>query len=631
MADKGLYDEPTQMRVDDVDPKEGAADTQEETELSIQTLTHQNRWRQAILDFVRWPVFDRCMIACILGNTVVMMVKWVPGPSDVLTLSVNAKNANWDYMPVEVFLVLSMSNLVFTAIFFFESLLKTIAFGPRLFVKDAMNVFDAVVVAFSVLENTVDSLKRFSTTNVDFPLPISILRTFRIIRLFKIAKSVKSIRKVLGALSASLNSVIYLALLLTIVTIIYILLGMQLFGGYYPRPELNYTSLNFPALFGDYLITWDEHWPSRYHFDDFGNGLLTVFVVLSGENWNEIMFDNHRATWDYDTSTGIRVPFAIPYFIMLFIVGNLVLFNLFVAILLSNIGEVEDEEIEDEEIDDAQQEGEGLDLPAAPELPANIPPAPIDGEWSAETSGGAAVMAPSKRRFKLSRLRSWLPLSSLRRATSGAISTTSGAIRPPLDCAISTTAEAGKKTKDALCNTAMAAAMAVEDVVPEVVQDVVKEVQDVVKDAAMAVEDVVAGATKPKATKEEDTILEGEYSYRFGTYAYQAVSSTAQGVRASSVEAGPASAPNEAETTYRRSAREAVAEKLDRRKPAFLEPLHVQRKARKAADPEWGFFEKVRLLKEVFVTTYYLLPTTYYLLLTTYYLPLRSACSRRSS
>ena len=34
----------------------------------------------------------------------------------------------------------------------------------------------------------------------------------------------------------------------------------------------------------------------RYHFDDFGTALLSIFVVLSGENWNEIMFDSHRAT-----------------------------------------------------------------------------------------------------------------------------------------------------------------------------------------------------------------------------------------------------------------------------------------------------------------------------------------------
>merc|ERR1719271_1556151 len=136
-----------------------------------------------------------------------------------------------------------------------------------------------------------------------------------------------------------------------------ILLGTELFGGFYPRAELNYTAHHFPYVWDNYTMTWDDSYPSRYHFNDVGNSFLVIFVVLSGENWNEIMFDNHRATFDYTyVNSTVPLPYAIVYFILLFIVGNLLLFNLFIAILLSNFDDDDDEDEEDEEDDDEDEE-----------------------------------------------------------------------------------------------------------------------------------------------------------------------------------------------------------------------------------------------------------------------------------
>merc|ERR1719482_2172420 len=100
-------------------------------------------------------------------------------------------------------------------------------------------------------------------------------------------------RKILVALVQSLGSVVYLALLLMLIMLIFILLGMELFGGRYPHAELNYTLTNFPYSFTENNINWeDPEFGSRYPFDDFGSAFLSIFVVLSGENWNEIMFDS---------------------------------------------------------------------------------------------------------------------------------------------------------------------------------------------------------------------------------------------------------------------------------------------------------------------------------------------------
>eukprot|EP00966_Prymnesium_polylepis_P166984 3860082-Prymnesium_polylepis.1 len=136
--------------------------------------------------------------------------------------------------------------------------------------------------------------------------------------------------------------------------VIFALLGMELFGGFYPRPEYRYTKESMPEIWVEYPIKWGTETAlgemiTRYNFDSFGDAFLSIFVVLSGENWNEIYFDQHRATYD----GSFQGFFATFYFLVLFVVGNLLLFNLFIAILLSNFDD-DDEEQEDmeDELDD---------------------------------------------------------------------------------------------------------------------------------------------------------------------------------------------------------------------------------------------------------------------------------------
>ena len=308
------------------------------------TLKHSNPLRQACLNLCKNKYFDWFIQGCIIFNTLVMTAKYAPQPTGerILTMSIDTI-AKWDYLPESYFLILMVCNLILTSIFTFESIVKIIGLGPKLFVKDYMNVFDFIVVALSIFEIIMDFLQRFGSGTFTFPLPLSVLRAFRAFRLFKLAKSVKSINTIIVVLGQSLVSVFYLLLLLLLIILIFCLLGMELFGGYYTRPEFNYTAIYFPNHFETNQLTWDGGDPSRYHFDDFFSAFLSIFVVLSGENWNEIMFDSHRATWDSNTGKIPYIPFALCYFLALFFIGNLLLFNLFIAILLSNFGDDEEE------------------------------------------------------------------------------------------------------------------------------------------------------------------------------------------------------------------------------------------------------------------------------------------------
>ena len=78
---------------------------------------------------------------------------------------------------------------------------------------------------------------------------------------------------------------------------------------------------------------------SRYTFGTTGYSLITIYIILTGENWNEIMIQviNQR---DPATGENRHSVFSVSmFFIFMMIFGNLMLLNLFLAILLKFISE----------------------------------------------------------------------------------------------------------------------------------------------------------------------------------------------------------------------------------------------------------------------------------------------------
>jgi hypothetical protein len=77
----------------------------------------------------------------------------------------------------------------------------------------------------------------------------------------------------------------------------------------------------------------------RSNFNNFLNGFITIFIVFIGEDWNVQMYNHYRAT-------GLN---ALFFFVFLFVLGNLILLNLFLAILLDNFDKPPGKDEEEEE------------------------------------------------------------------------------------------------------------------------------------------------------------------------------------------------------------------------------------------------------------------------------------------
>uniref|UniRef100_A0A3Q3EXF7 Voltage-dependent L-type calcium channel subunit alpha n=1 Tax=Labrus bergylta TaxID=56723 RepID=A0A3Q3EXF7_9LABR len=202
------------------------------------------------------------------------------------------------------------ANKVLLAMFTLEMLVKMYSLGLQAYFVSLFNRFDCFVVCGGILETILVELAIMS------PLGISVFRCVRLLRIFKVTRHWASLSNLVASLLNSMKSIASLLLLLFLFIIIFSLLGMQLFGG----------KFNF-----------DETVTKRSTFDNFPQALLTVFQILTGEDWNTVMYDGIMA-YGGPASSGMIVCI---YFIILFICGNYILLNVFLAIAVDNLADAE--------------------------------------------------------------------------------------------------------------------------------------------------------------------------------------------------------------------------------------------------------------------------------------------------
>ncbi|NXL16955.1 CAC1S protein, partial [Setophaga kirtlandii] len=202
------------------------------------------------------------------------------------------------------------ANRLLLALFVAEMLLKMYALGLRQYFMSLFNRFDCFVVCSGILELILVELGTLS------PLGISVLRCIRLLRIFKITRYWTSLSNLVASLLNSVRSIASLLLLLFLFIIVFALLGMQLFGGKFDFEDMEVR---------------------RSTFDNFPQALISVFQILTGEDWNSIMYDGIMA-YGGPSFPGMLVCI---YFIILFVCGNYILLNVFLAIAVDNLAEAE--------------------------------------------------------------------------------------------------------------------------------------------------------------------------------------------------------------------------------------------------------------------------------------------------
>ncbi|XP_054871206.1 sodium channel, voltage-gated, type I-like, alpha isoform X4 [Amphiprion ocellaris] len=227
------------------------------------------------------PFTDLTITICIVLNTLFMAMEHHP-------MSTGFSN------------MLTVGNGVFTAIFTAEMVLKIIALDPYYYFQQGWNIFDSIIVSLSLMELGLADVAG-----------MSVLRSFRLLRVFKLAKSWPTLNTLIKIIGNSVGALGNLTLVLAIIVFIFAVVGMQLFGKKYKDCVCKISP---------------ECVLPRWHMNDFFHSFLIVFRVLCGE-WIETM-------WDCMEVAGTTK--CIIVYMMVMVIGNLVVLNLFLALLLSS-------------------------------------------------------------------------------------------------------------------------------------------------------------------------------------------------------------------------------------------------------------------------------------------------------
>ena len=214
---------------------------------------------------------------------------------------------------------LNISNYIFNGIFIFEYIIKFIGLGPIVYYSDPFTFLDTIIICFAIVDivtpnnNDIDvvGVKKSVSSQLSF---LRVFRIFRIVRLAKILKRLDNMRFILIAVNKSLTSasVYYIIIILIMFVLIFELLGMSLLNG-------------------------------NKHFQSFLDGFYTTYQILTLENWDGIFIE----IWPLN-------HLCIFYFVLWIFLGNYILFNLFISILIQSFGE--NQKSEKREKDDFDEE-----------------------------------------------------------------------------------------------------------------------------------------------------------------------------------------------------------------------------------------------------------------------------------
>jgi hypothetical protein len=255
---------------------------------------------------VRNKMFDSSMTLAVLLNTIVMGMQ-----------SYN--------MSPELSNFCDSANEWFTWIFIAEMGMKLTAIGPKKYVMDKMNWLDGGVVTLSLVELAMGAISGDGGGDLTAFQTMRVFRTFRVLRVARVLRQLRSMQTILGVIQKSADGFLYITVLMFVFVFIYTLLGIQVFGGFFSFPE------GIP----------------RGNYDSFVIAFFTVFQVLTTENWNSVLYDSMR-----NESIGYYVP--VVYYVSWIFVGNFILLNLFLAILLD--GFLSEDETDEEDLEEMERQ-----------------------------------------------------------------------------------------------------------------------------------------------------------------------------------------------------------------------------------------------------------------------------------
>lgn len=282
--------------------------------------TDQGLWRLRVLRFVKHPFFDRLILLLIIASSVLLA-------TETQTFPEPGSSVEKRYEQLDI---------VFNTCFTVEMILKLFAFtfsrSHGAYIKSKFNLMDAGVVLSSWL-----------IVFLGDTLPIRSLRVLRILRPLRTVQRVKGLRVVVQAIMISLPSVTSVCVVgLAILTMLSVL-GMELFLGKMHRCTST-TNMDNVTDKASCLAAGGVWRKAKFNFDSFPEAFLTIFIVASGDNWQDIMFETMDVVGVDKQPVYDNAKWAAVYFLVSILFAMLLWSNLFVSTLVDNFTRVSNSE-----------------------------------------------------------------------------------------------------------------------------------------------------------------------------------------------------------------------------------------------------------------------------------------------
>lgn len=233
--------------------------------------------------------------------------------------------------------IFDVLDILFTAFFTWEILMRIIAEnnplnffvlvyyrrsenGTRKFVISEVgfwNWFDFLIVVFSML-----SLFGHLFEHPEFLVVSRLFRVLRVMRLLEVSEDLKAVERKIVSIIPTIFS---FALLLGILLYIYSIIGIYLFS---------------------------HHSFQHADFSTLSHSFLTLFQLMTLDSWSDMMLEASA------TEAGWKSWAIKGYFVSFVILTAIISFNVFVAVLTSQVQEkiIEEQEKEEEEIQEVLKE-----------------------------------------------------------------------------------------------------------------------------------------------------------------------------------------------------------------------------------------------------------------------------------
>lgn len=280
---------------------------------------------------------------------------------------------------------LAVADVIFTAIFFIEMSIKIVAFGfacgKGSYLSSAWNQVDFAIVMVSLLVLLAEAIPQLRSLRV--------LRIMRVLRPLRLVSRNAGMRLIITSLFKAMPAVVNVFGVVIMLQVVFAIIGIQLFSG-------TMASCTDPTILvrEDCLLAAaaaeasgeadssiiGPRWINDPigSFDDFGSAMRLLYVMSSGDQWENPMYvmmgaqEPGRAPERNDFSMYAAFPIAWMF------AGYIFAINLFVGVVVDNFSRMQQEENGSATMTIQQQQWAGTMRASMMLIPSKAPRVPTN-------------------------------------------------------------------------------------------------------------------------------------------------------------------------------------------------------------------------------------------------------------